>query len=160
MFTLSAPWWEPCLRAAILYAALLVLVRLSGRRTVGQFTPFDLLVVMLLSESVSSALSGGEDSITGGLLAASTLVALNIGIAFMTSRVAWVQGFVDGRPVLIGMDGDFFQDVMQKHSIPWSDALQALREADCDLDCMKAAVLETDGKISILRHARSETPLP
>ena len=59
MWDLSLPWWELTLRALAVYAALLLLMRLSGRRTVGQFTPFDLLVVMLLSESVSNALSGG-----------------------------------------------------------------------------------------------------
>lgn len=68
MFEMTSHWWEPIARAAIVYGVLLLLVRISGRRTVGQFTPFDLLVVMLLSESVSSALSGGESSVTGGCL--------------------------------------------------------------------------------------------
>jgi len=54
MFDVDLPWWEFVLRGAIVYCALLVLVRVSGKRTVGQFTPFDLLVVMLLSESVSA----------------------------------------------------------------------------------------------------------
>jgi uncharacterized membrane protein YcaP (DUF421 family) len=132
---------------------LLVLVRVSGRRTVGQFTPFDLLVVMLLSESVSNALNGDEKSVTGGLLAAATLVALNIGIAFLTSRSARARDMVEGNPVLIGRNGNFLLDVLQAHRIPLTDALQALREADCELKDMKAAVLETDGQISILKDS-------
>ena len=56
-FELHSEWWELPLRAAIIYSVLLLLLRVSGRRTVGQFTPFDLLVVMLLSESVSSGLN-------------------------------------------------------------------------------------------------------
>src|SRR5690606_11119712 len=61
LFELSAPWWELVLRGTVVYFALLVLVRLSGKRTVGEFTPFDLIVVVLLCEAVSGSLSG-EDS--------------------------------------------------------------------------------------------------
>ncbi len=153
MFEISTHWWEPVARAAIVYAALLLLVRISGRRTVGQFTPFDLLIVMLLSESVSNALSGGENSVTGGLLAAATLVAMNIGIAFVTSRNDRARAVVEGCPVLMGRDGDFFPEVLKAQRIPLSDALQALREADCNLKDMKAAILETDGRISVLKDS-------
>lgn len=153
MFEINTHWWEPSTRAIIIYAVLLILVRISGRRTVGQFTPFDLLIVMLLSESVSSALNGGENSVTGGLLAAATLVILNVGVAFVTSRSERVRTIVEGYPVLIGRDASFFLEVMKAHRIPLTDALQALRESDCELKDMKAAVLETDGKISILKDS-------
>jgi len=160
MFELHAPWWELPLRAAIIYGALLAMVRFSGRRTVGQFTPFDLLVVMLLSESVSSGLSGGEESVTGGLLAAATLVALNVLIAFATSRSARLQTLMEGRPVLVGRDGKIFADILKKHRVPMSDVEQALREADCEQAQMKYACLEADGKISILKEASSPPLAP
>ncbi|MES2952017.1 MAG: YetF domain-containing protein [Pseudomonadota bacterium] len=153
MFQLHTSWWEPPVRAAILYCALLLLVRISGRRTVGQFTPFDLLVVMLLSESVSGALNGGEDSVTGGLLAAATLVALNIAIAFLTSHNKGAQALFDGRPVLIGRAGTLYAEVLKAHRVPLADVHQALREADCEEKDMQMAVLETNGQISILKEA-------
>ena len=153
MFDLQAAWWELPLRAAIIYGALLAMVRVSGRRTVGQFTPFDLLVVMLLSESVSSGLSGSEESVTGSLLAAATLVALNVLVAFATSRSARLHTLMEGRPVLVGRDGQIFGEVLRKHRIPAGDVEQALREADCDQAEMKFACLEADGKISILKEA-------
>ena len=159
MFDLQASWWELPVRAAVIYIALLIMVRLSGRRTVGQFTPFDLLVVMLLSESVSSGLNGGEDSVTGGLLAAATLVALNLVIAYATSRSAKMQSLVEGRAVLIGRKGEIFHDILKQHRIPVSDVEQSLREADCAQADMKYACLESDGKISILKEA-SSAPLP
>ena len=155
MFDLQAAWWELPVRAAVIYGALLVMVRVSGRRTVGQFTPFDLLVVMLLSESVSSGLNGGEDSVTGGLLAAATLVALNVLVAFATSRSLRLQTLMEGRPLLVGRDGEIFSEVLKKHRIPVCDVEQALREADCDQADMKFACLEADGKISILKEARA-----
>lgn len=160
MFELQAAWWELPLRAVIIYAALLAMVRLSGRRTVGQFTPFDLLVVMLLSESVSSGLNGGEESVTGGLLAAATLVALNVAVAFATSRSARLQTLMEGRPVLVGRDGTLFGEVLRKHRIPMGDVEQALREADCELADMRYACLEADGKISILKESASPPLAP
>jgi uncharacterized membrane protein YcaP (DUF421 family) len=155
MFDLQSEWWELPLRAVIIYGVLLAMVRFSGRRTVGQFTPFDLLVVMLLSESVSSSLNGGEESVTGGVLAAATLVGLNMLIAFATSRSARLQTLMEGRPVLVGRDGKIFDEVLRKHRVPLADIDQALREADCEQADMKYACLEADGKISILKETSS-----
>lgn len=156
MFEMSASWWELPARAAIIYAVLLVLVRLSGKRTVGQFTPFDLLVVMLLSESVSAGLSGGEDSITGGLLAAATLIALNVLVAVVTARSTHLQALAEGHPVLVGRDGQIFDGRLRQHHVPMLDIERALREADCDLKDMKYAFLEADGGISVLKESSGD----
>ncbi|RYX89239.1 MAG: DUF421 domain-containing protein [Comamonadaceae bacterium] len=153
MFELSAPWWELPTRVAVIYVVLLVLVRLSGKRTVGQFTPFDLLVVLLLSEAVSSGLSGGEDSITGSLLAAATLVGLNLLVAFTTARSAGAQKLLEGSPVLIGRDGVLFTKTLKDEHVPVCDVERALRECDCDLKDMQYAFLEADGGISILKES-------
>lgn len=153
MFELGLPWWELALRAAIIYGALLAMVRLSGRRTVGQFTPFDLLVVMLLSEGVSGALNGGEESVTGGLISAVSLISLNMLVAFLTSRSRRLQTLVEGRPILVGREGQVFTEVLKKNRVPLCDFEQAMREADCDLKDMRYAFLEADGKISVLRES-------
>lgn len=155
MFELSGPWWELPLRATLVYGVLLVLVRVSGHRTVGQFTPFDLLVVMLLSEAVSNGLGGEEKSLTGGLLSAATLVGLNVLVAFITARSPRAQTLVEGRAILVGRDGDLFEDVLKRHHVPLCDVERALREADCDQSDMRFAFLEADGKISILKESSS-----
>jgi len=152
MFDLDLPWWEFILRGAIVYCALLLMMRLSGRRTVGQFTPFDLLVVMLLSEAVSNSMSGGDDSLLGGLIIAATLVALTMLIAFLTSRSERMEKFIEGSPVLIGRDGIFFDNVLKNCRLSQSDIEEALREADCPRPHMKCAFLEADGRISIMRN--------
>lgn len=152
MFDLDLPWWEFILRGAIVYCALLLMMRLSGRRTVGQFTPFDLLVVMLLSEAVSNSMSGGDDSLLGGLIIAATLVALTMLIAFLTSRSERIEKFIEGSPVLIGRDGIFFDNVLKNCRLSQSDIEEALREADCPRPHMKCAFLEADGRISIMRN--------
>lgn len=152
MFDLSLPWWEFVVRGAAVYAALLLMMRLSGKRTVGQFTPFDLLVVMLLSESVSPGLTGGDESLVGGLIVVVTLVILNVAIAFVTARSRKAAEIVEGSAVLLGRDGQLFKEVLRRNHIADSDVEQALREADCPLKQMKYAFLEADGKITILQH--------
>lgn len=154
MFDMDLPWWEFVARACIIYLALLVMVRVSGKRTVGQFTPFDLLVVMLLSESVSESLSGGDNSVAGGLVLAATLVLLNLAVAFASARSKTLQGYIEGHPVLVGKDGQVFEDKLKRHHVAMTDVEQALRESDCELKDMRCAILEADGKISILKRDR------
>ena len=127
------------------------MMRLSGKRTVGQFTPFDLLMVMLLSESVSNSLSAGDNSLSAALVLSGTLIILNVGIAFLTSRSQRMQQIVEGQAVLIGRDGKIFSDVLKAQRIPYSDVEQALRKNECPLSAMKLAFLESDGDISILK---------
>lgn len=151
MLDINMPWWEFVVRGAIVYFVLLVIVRLSGKRTVGQFTPFDLLVVMLLSEGVSNSLTGGDESLVGGLLVAATLIALNITVAYVTAHNRRMADLVDGTPVLIGRDGKIFADLLRKVRVGMVDVEQALRESDCELANMKCAFLESDGTISIMK---------
>lgn len=149
MFELSVPWWELVVRGVIIYCALLVMVRVSGRRTIGQFTPFDLLVVMLLSESVSNSLGGGEDSVTGGLILAATMIGLNMTASLLTSRSKTMSDLLDGSPVLIGRDGQLFDKVLKRCRLSKTEVREALHEADCELEEMAHAYLEADGNITI-----------
>lgn len=152
MFEPSLPWWEFVVRAAVIYVILLVFVRLSGKRTVGQFTPFDLLVVMLLSEGVSNALHGGDESIFGGLISAATLIVLNLLAAFASTHSEKADHALEGVPVLVGKDGKTFDDVLRRHRVSQSDMQKALREADCEQAEMASAVLEADGNISVAKR--------
>ncbi|WP_426174839.1 DUF421 domain-containing protein [Massilia sp. TWR1-2-2] len=154
MFDMDLPWWEFIVRGAVVYIVLLAMVRVSGRRTVGQFTPFDLLVVMLLSEAVSNSLSGGDDSLAGGLIIAATLIVLNMVVALASSRSRKISDLVDGTAVLLGRDGKFFDKVVKELRLGPSDLEEALREADCSLEEMQCAFLEADGAITIMKNPK------
>lgn len=156
MSDMSVAPWELVLRAVVVYAVLLFLMRVTGKRTVGQFTPFDLLVVMLLSEAVSNSMSGGDESLWGGLLLAVVLVALNVASAFLSTRSRTAHALLEDGPVLIGRDGRMFTEVLKRQNVPQSDVVQALREADCELAQARCIFLEADGKISVLK--RKEQP--
>jgi uncharacterized membrane protein YcaP (DUF421 family) len=151
MFDMELPWWEFVVRGAIVYAVLLLLIRIAGRRTVGQFTPFELLVVMLMSESVSNSLSGSDKSISGGLIIATTLIALNILLATVTARNRKIADLIDGTPVLLGRDGIIFHDVRKARRISEDEIQQALHQTDCSLAQMKCIFLEADGSITVLQ---------
>ena len=152
MFDLSVPWWEFIVRGAVIYLVLLLMVRLTGKRTVGQFTPFDLIVVMLLSEAVSGALTAGDESLGGGLIAAATLVALDMVLALLTSRSRKADTAIQGNPVLIGRDGVIYDEVLKQQRVPRSDIEKALRGADCEVENMRMAILEADGNINIMKR--------
>jgi len=154
MFDMDLAWWEFVVRGAVVYLALLVMVRLSGRRTVGQLTPFDLLVVMLLSEAVSNSLSGGDDSLGGGLIIAATLIVLNSAVAMLSTLSKRASVILDGTAIQIGRDGQFFDKVVKQCRITESDLEQSLRTADCTRDDMLTAFLEADGEITIQKKKK------
>ena len=155
MFTLSLPWWEFVLRGVCVYAVLMVLVRVSGKRTVGQFTPFDLLVVMLISEAVSGSLAGDDTSLLGGLLVAATLVAVNMLLAFVSTRSQRMEEIVEGVPVLLARDGQVFEQVLKRHRVGPGEVERSLRENDCELSQMASVYLEADGRISVQKRRSS-----
>lgn len=94
------------LRTGIIYLLVLIGVRLSGKREVGQMTPFDLTLLLLLSNSVQNAMTGPDTSLMGGAIAASTLLILNYLIAGLSGTNRRFRRFVQGQPSLLVHDGE------------------------------------------------------
>lgn len=155
MFTMTVSWWELVLRAAGIYVALLLMVRLSGKRTVGQYTPFDLLVMLLLSEGVSNALSGGDESVSGGLVVAVVLILLNYLASVLTSRSARFRHILEGSPKLLGADGVLDPGALRRENVAVADVEKRLREEDYTLEEVARIYLETDGNISFVHRKRT-----
>jgi len=154
MLDMSLPWWEFMLRVAVVYAALLLMVRLSGKRTVGQFTPFDMLVMLLLSETVSNSLSGGDASLPGGLIAAATLILINSLVGLLTTFSHRAERLIEGAPVLLGRNGRLYVHMLRRHRVGRGDVNRALREAACPLKEMRCLFLEADGSLVVLQRKR------
>src|SRR4051794_41200465 len=98
MLNLAVPWWELILRSAVVYVFLLVLLRISGKRQVGQLAPFDLVLLLVLSNAVQNSMNGGDNSLGGGLISATTLIALNYAGGTATFRSKKLAALVEGRP--------------------------------------------------------------
>jgi uncharacterized membrane protein YcaP (DUF421 family) len=153
LFALAMPWWEFVLRAVVVYVVLLTLVRVSGKRAVGQYTPFDLILVVLLGNAVQNSLLGKDVSLPGGLLLAATLIGLNWLVGLLSSRSRRLDRLFAGVPVLLARDGEVYGQVLRRENISQADFEEAMREADCGrVDEIHLALLETDGRISIVRR--------
>lgn len=151
MWQLDVSVGELLLRGALVYVVLLLMMRLSGKRTVGQFTPFDLLVVMLVSEAAGPSMVGKDQSVLGGLLVCAILIVFNMLMGALSARNSLAERLLEGQAVLIGRDGQIFDAVRKKHRVSSNDIETALREADCTLAQMRCMFLEADGKLSILQ---------
>lgn len=151
LFGMENPWWEFILRAGAVYLVVLLMVRITGKRTVGQFTPFDLIVVVLLGESVGESMVGGDHSLVGGLILAATLLGLNWLVGFISAHSQKFDEIIEGRPVLVARDGELFHDVLLKQSLNVRDFEDAMRQANCnDLSKVELAMLETSGHITVV----------
>ena len=151
LFALSMPWWEFILRAVIVYVVVLVMVRVAGKRTLGQFTPFDMLLLVLLGNAVQNALLGQDTSLGGGLLLAATLIALNYVVGWITTRSPMMEQVIEGAPVVLARHGHVLQKVLQREMVSKADFSKAMRDAGCDeVDEVDLALLETNGHITII----------
>ncbi len=151
VLSLSAPWWQFVLRAVAIYLLVMLLVRVSGKRAVGQFTPFDLVLLILIGNAVQNGLNGGDNSLTGAALLAVCLIALNYGVAFVAARSPRARRWIEGEPVVLARDGKVFRDVLRRELVSNADFLEAMREAGCsEIERIRVATLETNGRISLL----------
>ncbi len=151
LFELSAPWWVFVLRATAIYALVMVLVRVSGKRAVGQFTPFDLVLLILIGNAVQNGINGGDNSLTGAAIMATTLIALNYAVAFVTSRSRRAEKIVEGVPVVLARNGRLFEGVLRRELVSREDFREALRMNGIDdVDKVGLALLETNGSISVV----------
>jgi uncharacterized membrane protein YcaP (DUF421 family) len=141
------------LRTGVIYLVVLIGVRLSGKREVGQMTPFDLTLLLLLSNSVQNAMTGPDTSLIGGVVAASTLLLLNYLVGTLSGVNRSFRRVVQGEPSLLIHDGKVIEPHMAKEHVSMDELQRALREhgiAQCS--DVALAVLEVDGSISCLKY--------
>src|SRR5437667_12793054 len=150
MWQLSVSWWELILRVAIIYAFLLVILRLSGKRQVGQLAPFDLVLLLVLSNSVQNAMNGGDNSVLAGLISAGALVLLNYFVGLANYKSNKLEALVEGRPEVLIHNGRLFTDVMKREKLTHHELNAALRAAGCAcVEEVHFAILENNGVVSV-----------
>ncbi len=141
------------LRTVVIYLVVLFGVRLSGKREVGQMTPFDLTLLLLISNSVQNAMTGPDNSLAGGIAAAITLLVMNYGIAELSGANRRFRKMVEGQPSLLIHDGQLIPGHMAKEHVSMDELERALREHGVSsYHDVALAVLEVDGSISCLKY--------
>src|SRR5947209_4807317 len=125
---LGVPWWELALRAAIVYLVLFVGLRLFGKREIGQFTVFDLVLVLLVANALQPAMTGPDTSLTGGLVLIATLLLINRLLALVRRRFPDLDSLINPEPTVIARNGRWVEKGFEKEDLSLEDAQMALRE--------------------------------
>ena len=147
----AVPVWNIVLRTAVVYVVLLALLRLAGKREIGQMTTFDVVVILTIANAVQNAMVGPDTSLLGGLVAAAVLIGINWLVAAVGLRSLVFKQVLRGHPTLLVNQGTLLLANLQREGIDPDDVFMAMREHGIDsLAGVKLAVLETDGSISII----------
>jgi uncharacterized membrane protein YcaP (DUF421 family) len=150
MLNLGLPWWEFVLRGIVVYVFLLLILRVTGKRNTGQLAPFDLVLLLVLSNAVQNSMNGGDNSMVGGLISATTLIALHYAVAILTFKSKTLEVWIEGTPRTLIHNGVLNEDVMRGELMTHHELAAALRAVGCtDIEHVRVATLENNGQITV-----------
>ncbi|MDW8845844.1 DUF421 domain-containing protein [Erwinia sp. MMLR14_017] len=143
---------ETVLRAVSMYLVLMVVLKIAGRRTLLEMTSFDLILLLIISEATQQALLGNDFSVTGASLTIITLIVVDILFGILKSRFPRLDMLIDGIPLILVENGRFLPERARKAGISQDDIMNSARSSGGleRLDQIKFAILEKNGKISII----------
>lgn len=151
MWKLQQPWWEFVLRALLVYGFALVILRLTGKRQVGQLAPFDLVLLLVLSNALQNSMNGGDNTVGAGFILAGSLVVLNALVGFLTFKSKRVEIFMEGKPQILLHNGIVDEQMLAKERITHHALMAAIRQAGIvEMADVKVAILETNGRINVI----------
>lgn len=143
---------DTVLRAFAVYAMLLLMTRISGRRTLSDVTVFDFVLVLLIADTAQSAMVGPDGSFTNAVVLIATLILINVVLSLAKFQARWLDLMIDGAPTVLMRDGALLDAAMRRARITMDDILQSARMQHglSNLTEISGAVLETSGTISII----------
>ena len=151
MWKMAQPWWEFVLRALVVYGFLLVTLRLTGKRQVGQLAPFDLVLLLVLSNAVQNSMNAGDNTVAAGFILVLTLLAVNGFMGWITWRSKRAEILVEGRPQILVHNGVPDEVLLATERITRHELMAAVRQAGLsDLADVRVAILETNGRINVI----------
>lgn len=152
LFPQAFPWWEFVLRGAGCYIGLLVLLRLTGKRSFGEMSPFDIVVLILVGGALRSAMVGRDDSFLGPFFAVAGVLVLDKVLGVLATRSAAFNRLLEGRPALLAKHGEAIPGALRQHGIPEAVFERELREHEVrSPDEIDEARLEVNGRITVLK---------
>jgi uncharacterized membrane protein YcaP (DUF421 family) len=153
MWNFSETMLEIVLRTTIVYAVILIGIRLAGKREVGQMTPFDLALLLLISNAVQNAMTGPDTSVSEGIVAAVTLLLINAAVTQLVWKNQKARSVIEGSPTILIRHGKMLEANLKKEKVTADSLTQALREHGiASISDVSIAVLEIDGSISCLKN--------
>ena len=150
MFEMTVPWWEFVIRGVVVYTFLVILLRVTGKRQIGQLSPFDLVLLLIISNAVQNSMNAGDNSLIGGLISATSLVAINYLLGLLTFKSKKLEDFVEGRPQILVHNGQVFEDIMFDAKLTRQELDSTLRQLGFfEMQDVKLAILENNGKVTV-----------
>ncbi len=151
MWGLAQPWWEFVLRGLLVYGFLLITLRLTGKRQVGQLAPFDLVLLLVLSNAVQNSMNAGDNSVGAGFILVATLLAVNGLLSWLTWRSKRAENLLEGRPQILVHHGVVDEAMLASERITHHELMAAARQVGVsDLAQVNVAILETNGRINVI----------
>lgn len=152
----SFPFWLFIIRGAIVYIAIVVLLRLGGKRQIGQMGAGEFVAILLISNAVQNSMNGGDNSITGGLILASVIIALSLLVAYAAFKSKGAEELIEGAPTLLVHNGKIIKKNLDKEMLSDRE-LRALlrRQGISDISEIHVAILESDGFISVVKQGEA-----
>ncbi len=151
MWKATQPWWEFVLRAVVVYGFLLVALRLTGKRQVGQLAPFDFVLLLVLSNAVQNSMNAGDNTVSSGVVLVVTLLAINALMSWLTFRSKNAELLLEGKPQILVHNGIVDKAIMAKERITQHELLSAIRQVGVfNIDGVRLAILENTGRINVI----------
>lgn len=153
MWQMTSPWYEPIIRGMVIYLFVFLIVRILGKKKISELAPLDLVLLLIMSESVQNAIIGEDHSLVAGMICVTVLGILNIIINDLAFRYRWIEKIVEGQPEVIILNGKIHKKVLKREKISDAELFEALREHQVmNAEDVKCAILEADGKISVIKY--------
>ena len=150
---LSMPWYMFVIRGAVAYIGLLVLLRLAGKRTFGELSAFDIVVLILVGGTLRTAIVGDDNSLLGAFIGVATILALDRVIAFFAARMASLNRLVEGEPAVLARYGLVDREALRRNNVPMAMFERAMRDKGVhSIGDVVEARLEPNGKITIVHR--------
>ncbi len=148
----SVPWLQLLFRAAVVYFFVLGLLRLGGKRQIGQMGPAEFVALLLVSNAVQDSMNGGDNSLSGGLLLAAVVIGASALVGWLSFRSKRLSDFLQGRPVLLVYRGEIVARNLESCRLAVRELHALLRHQGLhDLLDIHEAVLETNGSLSVVK---------
>jgi len=151
LVSIGSSWQERAIRAVVVYVFLMVVIRIFGRRELGQLTAFDIIVLLTLSNILQNSMIGNDNSVTGGMVGAGVLLSANLILASVVSRRPRIERVIEGEPRILIHDGQVRLEAMRKEMLTEQDLLSAVhREGIERIEDVRLAIAEPNGMISVI----------
>ncbi len=157
LWHVSFPYWHLILRAGIVYVAILILLRITGKRQIGQMGAGEFVAILLISNAVQNSMNGGDNSITAGIILAAVIIALSELTAYLTYKSKKAEGLLQGHPTLLIHKGQVLHKNLDKEFLNLHELKTLLRKQGIHtLSEIHEAILESDGSVSVTRYSEIE----